>query len=198
MALGGEVVNLVAADAECVDDVVADVPEFRVRRHVAQQRRIGGVAYVHAEDFVPVVQQTQAQVGADESHAAQYDYSLLHFLPFYRGKSKIHSIPAAIRPEAHARSEDSLSGTSVAFSGGSSRWSARRAVTSGSAGRSCGLPIHPRRIENLPAATARSRSFPYLLFLMSAYSVKSAFGSWSTLFIGTTSMPLGRLPPLAR
>ena len=67
-----------------------------------------------------------------------------------------------------------------------------------SAGRSCGLPIHPRRIENLPAATARSRSFPYLLFLMSAYSVKSAFGSWSTLFIGTTSMPLGRLPPLAR
>ena len=125
-----EVVNLVAADAECVDDVVADVPEFRVRRHVAQQRRIGGVAYVHAEDFVPVVQQTQAQVGADESHAAQYDYSLLHFLPFYRGKSKIHSIPAAIRPEAHARSEDSLSGTSVAFSGGSLRWSARRAVTS--------------------------------------------------------------------
>ena len=58
-----------------------------------------------------------------------------------------------------------------------------------SAGRSCGLPIRPRRIENLPAAAARSRSFPYLLFLMSAYSVKSAFGSWSTLFIGTTSMP---------
>ena len=79
-----EVVNLVAADAESVDDVVADVPEFRVRRHVAQQRRAGGIAYVHAEDFVPVVQQTQTQVGADESHAAQYDYSFLHFLSFLR------------------------------------------------------------------------------------------------------------------
>ena len=81
-----EVVNLVAADTESVDDIVADVPEFRVRRHVAQQRRIGGVAYVHAEDFVPVVQQTQAQVGPDESHAAQYDYSLLHLSSLFTGR----------------------------------------------------------------------------------------------------------------
>ena len=90
----GEIVDLVAANPELVDDVVADIAEFRMRGHVAQQRRIGDVARVHAENFVPFVQQTQTQVGADESHAAQYDYSLLHLVPvFYRSGSKIRSIP---------------------------------------------------------------------------------------------------------
>ena len=77
-----------------VDDVVADIPEPRIRGHVAQQRRIGGIAYVHAENFVALVQQTQAQVGADEPHAAQYDYSLLHLVPVFTG-TKAKSIPFA-------------------------------------------------------------------------------------------------------
>lgn len=187
------------SEAECVDDVVADVPEFRVRRHVAQQRRIGGVAYVHAEDFVPVVQQTQAQVGADESHAAQYDYSPFAFSSLLPGKKQnpFHTggNPAGSPCEV---GRFALRNFCRVFRRQLAVVRSKGSYEQASAGQSCGLPIHPRRIENLPAAAARSRSFPYLLFLMSAYSVKSAFGSWSTLFIGTTSMPLGRLPPLAR
>ena len=91
-----EVVNLVAADSECIDDVVVDVPEQRMLQYAAQQRRIHGVADIDTKHFVALFQKAQTEVCADKSHSAQYDNSLLHLLLLFAGvQSKIYSTKSA-------------------------------------------------------------------------------------------------------
>ena len=61
-----------------------------------QQRRIGRIAYIHAENPMARFQQAQTQMGPDEARTSQYDDSFLHRLLLFRGsRSKIYSIKSA-------------------------------------------------------------------------------------------------------
>ncbi len=73
-----EVVYFVAPYGETLGYVVLHVAERVVRAYVGQQRRVGRIAYVHAEYFVAVGEQPPAEVRADESGAAQYHDSFSH------------------------------------------------------------------------------------------------------------------------
>ncbi len=81
--------------AKTLGYVVLHVAERVVRAYVGQQRRVGRIAYVHAEYFVAVGEQPPAEVRADESGAAQYHDSFPIPILFGTGNCKNYSIKIA-------------------------------------------------------------------------------------------------------
>ena len=94
-----EVVYLVAADTEPVDDIVVYIPEQGVLQYAPQQGRVDRIADIDAENLVPFLQKAQAEVRADKSHPAENDYSFLHLLLLFTGvraKSIPQKAPVAV------------------------------------------------------------------------------------------------------
>ena len=74
----GEVVNLINLNAERLSDVVADELEVWIAHEVGDVLLATGKQVVHTDDFILLVQQAFAEMGAEESGSASDEDAFFH------------------------------------------------------------------------------------------------------------------------